>query len=111
TAATLYLGSGGLELPWLARLFAFVIAGFALFRLGSMYHEIVHFKPTKPLKRFALTWDILAGIPMLMPSFLYQNHLDHHRTSKYGTGVDGEYLPLGNARPYRIVLLFFVQVV
>jgi fatty acid desaturase len=73
---------------------AFVVSCFALFRAGTFIHEIQHF-PGQSLRRFTLGWNVLCGVPMLMPSFLYDNHASHHRSTTYGTIDDGEYLPLG----------------
>lgn len=88
---------------------ALVIASFALFRAGSFIHEIVHFRDGE-MRSFVVAFDILAGVPMLMPSFFYGNHIDHHNTRHYGTGQDGEYLPLGSG-PLRNVAMFYAQVV
>ncbi|MBW3600267.1 MAG: fatty acid desaturase, partial [Planctomycetes bacterium] len=43
----------------------FLVAGFALFRVGSFIHEIVHFGRGQ-MTAFHAAWDILAGVPMLM---------------------------------------------
>jgi fatty acid desaturase len=86
-----------------------VIASFALFRVGSFIHEIVHFGKGE-MRAFTVAWDLLAGVPMLMPSFFYGNHIDHHNTHHYGTGQDGEYLPLGSG-PLRNIARFYSQVV
>ena len=34
---------------------------------------------------------------MLMPSCFYTNHIDHHKSDRYGTEHDGEYLPLASS--------------
>ncbi|RMF39660.1 MAG: fatty acid desaturase [Planctomycetota bacterium] len=104
-AASIYLTA-----PWFSvtQIAAYLVAGFALFRVGSFIHEIVHF-PGQHMRGFKIAWNLLAGIPMLMPSFFYLNHIDHHSPKHYGTGQDGEYLPLGNG-PLRDVLYFFLQV-
>src|SRR5215213_489899 len=73
---------------------ALLISGLALFRVGTFMHEIQHFSG-RAMRRFTLGWNLLCGIPMLMPSFLYDNHASHHRNTTYGTVHDGEYLPLG----------------
>jgi len=86
----------------------YLVAGFALFRLGSFIHEIVHM-PGRTLLRFRIGWNLLAGIPMLMPSFFYNNHIDHHSTRHYGTGQDGEYLPIGSGTLGHIAR-FYAQV-
>jgi fatty acid desaturase len=106
TAAYLYLNHPTPIWSW-ERLTSYFVAGFALFRAGSWIHEIVHFRG-KQLQRFTIAWNILAGIPMLTPSFFYSNHIDHHSTKHYGTGQDGEYLPLGSG-PLRELGYFWMQ--
>jgi fatty acid desaturase len=73
---------------------ALFVSGFALFRVGTFMHEIQHFS-SRSMRWFATGWNLLCGIPLLMPSFLYDNHASHHRNTTYGTIDDGEYLPLG----------------
>ena len=85
----------------------FLIAGFALFRVGSFIHEIVHLSGNT-MRTFRIIWNIVAGIPMLMPSFFYENHNDHHSANHYGTGQDGEYLPLGSGS-IQVVFQFYLQ--
>ena len=46
---------------------------------------------------------------MLMPSFFYENHIDHHNSHRYGTMRDGEYLPLGTGSRWQLVW-FWLQV-
>ncbi|HEV3418206.1 MAG TPA: fatty acid desaturase [Pirellulales bacterium] len=87
---------------------SFLIAGFALFRVGSFVHEITHLRQGE-LLAFRIGWNLLAGIPMLMPSFFYENHIDHHNSHRYGTVRDGEYLPLGNGSRWKL-LWFWLQV-
>lgn len=93
--------------PWIIVL-TYVVAGLALYRLASFMHEVVHFRDGE-MRGFRTTWDIVAGIPMLTPSFFYEAHLGHHNTHKYGTEHDGEYLPLGHGS-VKNVLFFFAQV-
>jgi fatty acid desaturase len=107
TAAFVYLNYQAPVWSW-QRLACYAIAGFALFRAGSWIHEIVHFRG-RELQGFTVAWNILAGIPMLTPSFFYSNHIDHHSTKHYGTGQDGEYLPLGSG-PLREIAYFWLQV-
>lgn len=87
----LYLSSKG---PWWHTTLAFLVCGFALFRTGSFIHEIQHLRQGT-LTAFKAAWNLLCGVPLMMPSFLYDNHASHHRRSTYGTSRDGEYLPLG----------------
>ncbi len=91
------------------QLICFLIAGFALFRTGSFIHEIVHMSGNT-MRNFRIAWNLVAGIPMLMPSFFYENHSDHHSANHYGTGQDGEYLPLGSGTWHELVR-FYLQAV
>ncbi|MFM7034002.1 MAG: fatty acid desaturase family protein [Planctomycetia bacterium] len=112
--ASLCVGYGGalvyLESPpfSVVQLVAWVVAGLALFRLSLFMHEIVHFRRGE-MTAFKVAWNVLAGIPMLTPSFLYEHHLDHHNARHYGTPRDGEYLPLGVAR-LRTLLGFVAEI-
>lgn len=103
--AMVYLAAPAFSLLQVASL---TISGFALFRAGSYIHEITHMRNGEMLT-FRVGWNVLCGIPMLMPSFFYENHIDHHRADHYGTIRDGEYLPLG-AGPFRQILMFYAQV-
>jgi fatty acid desaturase len=87
---------------------SFLISGFALFRVGSFIHEITHLRQGE-LMAFRVAWNIFAGVPMLMPSFFYENHIDHHNSRRYGTIRDGEYLPLGRGSRWKL-LWFWLQV-
>ncbi len=103
--ATCFLKTPGVT--WLSAA-AYLIAGFALFRVGSYIHEITHMRTGEMLK-FRIAWNVLFGIPLLMPSFFYENHIDHHNSRHYGTVHDGEYLPIGAGRWGQLVL-FWMQV-
>ena len=87
---------------------AFLVSGAALFRVGTFIHEIVHMSG-RTMLGFRAAWNIVCGVPLLMHSLLYSNHLDHHNPHKHGTPADGEYLPLASA-PGRETLLYFAQV-
>jgi fatty acid desaturase len=54
-------------------------------------------------------WNLLCGIPFLIPSFVYYTHIDHHRRKHYGTHEDGEYIPLSNMPTWQI-LVYLSQV-
>ncbi len=99
-----YLAS---ELGSAQQLISFTICGFALFRAGSYVHEIAHMRNGEMLS-FRVGWNALCGVPMVMPSHFYENHIDHHKSHRYGTLRDGEYLPLGTGR--HGILRFFAQV-
>lgn len=82
----------------------FFVASCALyFRAASFIHEVAHL-PEKKFRGFRWAWNLLCGIPFLMPSFTYTTHLEHHRRKLFGTAHDGEYLPLSNGSPWRILL-------
>lgn len=66
------------------------------FRAGTFIHEIIHFKQGE-LVWFSRAWNLLMGIPLLMPWIIYRNHIDHHSVRYFGTPDDGEYLPLAAA--------------
>lgn len=86
---------------WL-QIVAVPVAGLAIFRAVTYLHEMVHQK-SGDLPGFKLVWNIVCGIPAMMPSTFYETHLDHHRSHDYGTDRDGEYLPLATGSPWRIV--------
>lgn len=86
----------------------FAISAIGLFRIGTFMHEIVHFRKNS-MRFFKLGWNVLAGIPLLMPSLLYTSHSDHHSNRYYGTPADGEYLPFA-VTPVGEILRFFVIV-
>jgi len=75
---------------------AFLVASLLFFRAGTFIHEIVHM-PASQMVWFKRTWNLLLGIPFLMPWVMYSNHVDHHNHRRFGTPSDGEYLPLGSS--------------
>lgn len=86
---------------WIAVLAA-VVSIVALYRAGSFIHEITHIRPTA-LPGFRVGWNLLFGIPMLIPSFMYEGiHSLHHNRTKYGTVEDPEYLPLALMKPWTV---------
>jgi fatty acid desaturase len=105
SAAALYLRAPAFSL---LQGIGLVVCGFALFRAGSFVHEITHLRGNRMLS-FRVGWNLLCGIPMVMPSHFYENHIDHHNSHLYGTERDGEYLPLG-AGPLGDIFWFFAQV-
>jgi fatty acid desaturase len=85
-----------------------LVASLALFRAGAFLHEIVHM-PKGRMGPFKVYWNLLYGIPLLSPAFMYANHTDHHSRRHYGTAQDGEYQPFAHGGGWR-VLLYFAQV-
>lgn len=84
---------------------AFFVTSFGLFRAGVFIHEIVHM-PSGKMTVFKAFWNLVYGVPMLSPSFMYSNHSDHHARRYYGTAQDGEYQPFGHGDATRIALYF-----
>ena len=85
-------------------LIAGVVSILALFRAGSFIHELTHIKKGD-LNGFKLGWNLIAGIPLLIPSFLYEGiHNLHHAKIRYGTVDDPEYLPLALMKPWTLPL-------
>lgn len=79
---------------WL-RLALFAVATLALYRAVLFIHEITH-RVQRDVPAFTFAWNALVGVPLLVPSFLYEGvHTDHHRQRTYGTEADPEYIPFG----------------
>ena len=79
-----------------------VVAVLALYRAGSFIHELTHLKPNS-VPGFRTAWNLIVGIPLLVPSFLYEGvHNQHHAKRYYGTADDPEYLPLALMRPWTL---------
>jgi fatty acid desaturase len=109
-----FLGSAllaylGVAIAILAPSAALAVAGglvgvIALYRAGSFIHEITHIRQGA-VPGFRLVWNLLVGIPMLAPSFMYEGiHSLHHNRTKYGTVEDPEYLPLALMKPWTVPL-------
>lgn len=78
------------------------IAVFALYRALLFIHELTHIHRTA-LPGFRFAWNLLVGIPMLTPSFMYEGvHTLHHARTRYGTIEDPEYLPLALMKPWSL---------
>jgi fatty acid desaturase len=96
-------------LPWgsSGQIAGLIVAGIALYRAGTFMHEIIHM-PRGELTGFKRAWNLLIGIPLLMPWILYRNHIEHHSRAHFGTPRDGEYLPLA-AAPLRETFLYLLR--
>jgi len=78
------------------------LAVLALYRALLFIHEISHFR-NGALPGFRTAWNVLVGIPMLTPSFMYEQvHTLHHKRTQYGTIEDPEYLPLALMKPWSL---------
>ena len=79
-----------------------LVAVLALYRAGSFIHELTHLKP-RAVPGFRLVWNLIIGIPLLVPSFMYEGvHNQHHAKRYYGTAMDPEYLPLALMKPWTL---------
>ena len=88
----------------LVMLLAGLVSILALFRAGSFIHELTHIKKGE-LGGFRLGWNLIVGVPLLIPSFLYEGiHNLHHAKIRYGTVEDPEYLPLALMKPWTLPL-------
>ncbi len=91
----------------IVQLILFLASGVCFYRATLFTHELVHLRENK-FRLFRVVWNLLCGIPFLIPTFMYYTHVDHHMRSHYGTHRDGEYVPFGTGRPINI-LLYLVQ--
>ena len=57
---------------------------------------------------FRVAWNLLCGIPFLMPSFMYYPHIAHHAKNHYATKEDGEYIALA-VGPARNIIWYMLQ--
>ena len=84
--------------PWATIGFG-LVAALALYRALLFIHELTHIH-RDALPGFRTAWNLLVGIPLLTPSFMYEGvHTLHHARTRYGTAEDPEYLPLGHMKP------------
>jgi fatty acid desaturase len=79
-----------------------LIAVLALYRAGSFIHELTHIKKGA-VKGFRFAWNLIVGVPLMVPSFMYEGvHNQHHAKRYYGTVDDPEYLPLALMHPWTL---------
>ncbi len=91
--------------PWFSlwQIGAYVVAVLALYRAAIFVHELAHLKKST-FKAFRMVWNVMCGIPFMIPSFTYDGvHNDHHRRDVYGTHQDGEYVPFATRKPIEMV--------
>jgi fatty acid desaturase len=96
------LGIAATTASALVMVVAGIVSILALFRAGSFIHELTHIKKGE-LRGFRLGWNLVVGVPLLIPSFLYEGiHNLHHAKIRYGTVEDPEYLPLALMKPWTL---------
>ena len=80
----------------------------ALYRALLFIHEISHLH-RNALPGFRAAWNVLVGVPLLTPSFMYEAvHTLHHARTRYGTVDDPEYLPLALMKPWSLPLFVLI---
>ncbi len=88
---------------WLA-VACFIVSALALYRASHFIHELTHLKAGS-VPNFETGWNVVIGVPLLLPSFFYVGvHHLHHARSRYGTVEDPEYLPLAHRSPFNLVV-------
>lgn len=101
--ATIALGASGWAIATGA------VAVLALYRALSFIHELTHIRHAS-LPGFRLAYNIFIGVPMLVPSFMYEGvHNLHHARTRYGTAEDPEYLPLALMKPWTLPVFIVVS--
>jgi fatty acid desaturase len=92
----------------LVTIVAAIVAILALYRAGSFIHELTHIKKGA-VKGFRFVWNLVVGVPLLVPSFMYEGvHNQHHAKRYYGTVDDPEYLPLALMHPWTLPLFLII---
>ncbi|WBO23995.1 fatty acid desaturase family protein [Sphingomonas abietis] len=86
-----------------------ILSVLALYRALLFIHEVSHIKHST-LPGFRLGWNLIAGIPLLTPSFMYEGvHNLHHVKTRYGTVADPEYLPLARMKPWSLPVFILIS--
>jgi fatty acid desaturase len=86
-------------------LVAAIVAVLALYRGILFIHELTHLRKRTP-RGFWTAWHALIGVPLLLPSFLYEGiHTLHHAKAHYGTEEDPEYIQWSTGRHRDVALM------
>lgn len=86
---------------------ASALSAVALYRGLCFTHELTHLR-RRAIPGFETAWNLLFGVPLLLPSFTYVGvHQSHHSLATYGTNDDPEYLPFARSR--RLIVVFAIQ--
>ena len=109
------LGYGALALTFLEPLgwttaISLPIAAIFLLRAAYFVHEISH-RRRGELPGFFTIWNLLVGLPLAVPSFMVDAHVDHHRVVTYGTANDPEYEQVAQWSLYQHVISVLVVLV
>jgi fatty acid desaturase len=68
---------------------AVMVATIALYRAACFLHELVH--ACRSATTIKVAWNILLGIPLLLPHYFYLDHSRHHAPATFGGERDPEY--------------------
>jgi fatty acid desaturase len=68
----------------------------AVYRMTLFTHELAHI-PQREFRLFRAVWHLVCGVPLLVPSFLYEMHGAHHDRRSYACPADGEYRAFARA--------------
>jgi fatty acid desaturase len=104
--ASFVLGSRWHGWLWPVSAVLYVVSCLALYRAVLFIHELTHLR-RGTFEMFRVAWNLMVGIPMLLPSFLYYTHVSHHARKHYGTDGDGEYVPWAVSPTWQI--LFYLS--
>ncbi|MCB2079168.1 MAG: fatty acid desaturase [Novosphingobium sp.] len=86
------------------------VSALALYRALLFIHELTHIH-REALPGFRFGWNLLVGIPLLTPSFMYEGvHTLHHARTRYGTAEDPEYLPLALMKPWSLPVFLITAI-
>ena len=86
-----------------------IVSVLGLYRGMSMIHELTHVRHAS-LPGFRTGWNVIIGVPMMIPSFMYEGvHQLHHARTRYGTSEDPEYLPLASMKPRTLPVFVLVS--
>ena len=93
---------------WSWQMFSALLVCICAFYRGLCFlHEISHIR-AGILRGFEVAWNMIFGIPLLLPSFMYVGvHQHHHNLATYGTDRDPEYLPFSGKPP--MITVFILQ--
>lgn len=98
------LAAAILSTSWAVKSAFGAVAILALYRAVLFIHELSHLR-RGAIPGFRTAWNVLVGIPVLMPSFFGEGaHNHHHARSTYGTLNDPEYFVFGERPEYAIIL-------
>ena len=102
--------SGSNAFVWSVRACLYLAVVLLFLRSVMFTHELVHL-PKEGYRGFRVVWNLLCGIPFMIPSFMYYPHVEHHRRKHYGTDQDGEYLNLSHQPPRAIVIYMLLTLI